>query len=78
MDEDLKRRLTSEVFEQGLGHSGQPTARVKLINGKRLREWQHKDMASHLRAQSRTLRVLHWRPRMLPRCRSTGEASGGD
>ena len=52
MDEDLKRRLTSEIFEEGLGHSGQPT--VKRIDGKRLREWQHKDMASHLWAQNRT------------------------
>ena len=54
MDEDLQRRLTSEIFEEGLGHSGQPTARVKRIDGKRLREWQHKDMASHLWAQNRT------------------------
>ena len=54
MDDDLKRELTSEIFEEGLGHSGQPTARVKRIDGKRLREWQHKDMASHLSAQNRT------------------------
>ena len=54
MDEDLMRRLTSEIFEEGLGHSGQPTDRVKRIDGKRLREWQHKDMASHLWAQNRT------------------------
>ena len=46
VDEDLKRRLTSEIFEEGSGQSGQPT--VKRIDGKRLREWQHKDMASHL------------------------------
>ena len=54
VDEDLKRRLTSEIFEEGLGHSGQPTARVKRIVGKRLREWQHKNMASHWWAQNRT------------------------
>ena len=47
MDEDLKRRLTSEIFEEGLAYPGKPTSRVKRIDGKRLREWQHKDMASH-------------------------------
>ena len=55
MDEDLKRRLTSEIFEEGLAHPGEPTACVKRIDVKRLREWQHKDMASHLCAQNRTL-----------------------
>ena len=39
MDEDLKRRLTSEIFEEGLAHSGKPTASVKRIDGRRLREW---------------------------------------
>ena len=53
MDEDLKRRFTSEISEEGLGHSGQPAAHVKRIDGKRLREWHHKDMASHLWAQNR-------------------------
>ena len=48
MDEDLKRR-TSEIFEEGLGHSGQPTARVKRVDGKCLRECSTRTcMASHL------------------------------
>ena len=54
MDENLKRQLTSEIFEEGFRHSGQPTARVKRIDDKRLSEWQRKDMAGHLWVQNRT------------------------